>query len=190
MPALPPQEDFSPLPPSRPADSIQAPPATSPKGQIDDSVVVGVVQRPDFVRVLAKHRLLDFVKQKLGLAEPVPERATRQVVSSDYAYFIHVRQQGTGIGAVTVLVHAKLFSQAEIDGMVAQASAIVDGVRITNRRAQMAQQKIPVDAELNERLFPSDVEYFEAVMLDKFQFRKLASVNASTVIQPTVKAKA
>jgi hypothetical protein len=124
-----------------------------------------------------------------SLSQPVPSRSS-STLGSRYGYLIHVSQRGQSLGSVTILTHEKLFKQPELDAMVTEVAKVVDDTRIAERRKSMAAGRVPVDAELNERLFPSDVEFFEAVMMDKFQFQRLNTMVASAAIEPTAKAAA
>jgi hypothetical protein len=126
-------------------------------------------------------------KHTVDLSDPVPSRATKFFAPGDYAYVIKVAQEGQGIAAVTVMTNAKRFTQAELDAMVAEAARITNESSVGGRRKYLAQQRIGVDPELNERVFPTDVEFFEGVLMDKWQFKQLASVNASVAIEPTAK---
>lgn len=126
-------------------------------------------------------------KQAADLSDPVPARATKFVDPKEYGYLIHISQQGQGIAAVTIMVNKKLFTQAEIDRMVGEAAKITNETCLAERRKYLAAQKVGIDQEMNERMFPTDVEFFEGVMMDKWEFKRLSTVNANTAIEPTAK---
>lgn len=153
-----------------------------------DEAILRVLKRPDLTQKLARFGLFELFKQKLMLSEPVPERAVAKQ-GDRYCYQIHVSQRGQGLAAVSLLLHYKKFTAEEINGMVSEATEITNTARIVTRRSQMASARTPVpDArKTNDTLFPSDVEFFEAVMMDKFEFVKLATIDAKGSIEPTVK---
>lgn len=91
-------------------------------------------------------------------------------------------------GLIT-LTHELWFSEDKLKAMVAEAVSICNNTRIANRRNEMAEKKIPLPepVKTNETLFGGDLDFVEAVLIDKFQFRKLMYSIIETEIEPTIK---
>ena len=107
----------------------------------------------------------------------------------DHLYVVKVRMGDGPRAGWAFLTHTATFKKEELQAKVDEACQIVNDSRLTHRRKEMAAARTPVpDAkELNERLFPSDVDFFEVVMVDKFGFKRLLVDMTEGSIEPTVK---
>jgi hypothetical protein len=136
----------------------------------------------------------DDVKTEQDIAEeshdPVPQRAYKNY-GDCYAYQVHVSLKGNGVGAVTTLLHKEKFTQAELKGKVDAALRVCYETRTLKRREQLAksQTAVPSSVKLNEEHFENDIIYFEGVMMDKFDFRKLVCETAAGEMTPTILEK-
>ena len=172
---LPPQDDL-------PADEV------GDNTDLTEQQIIAAIRHPQLTRIIAKHGLFQYAQEKILMAEPVPTRVERRH-GEDSVYLIQVRQNGTGLSAITILVHTKEFDDKEMQQMLLDAAKIVNESRIAARRKALSDSRTPIRSvqSTNDECFPGDVEFLEAVLMDKFQFRRLASRNMQVDIDPTVK---
>jgi hypothetical protein len=110
-------------------------------------------------------------------------------VPGDTLYLIKVKLAAGLKAAIITLSHPLQMSQEELDAAIAEASKVVNEVRIPRRRAEMAENRTRVDdpKAMNLIAFEWDVEFFETVMCDKFGFRRILTVNGNATIDVTAK---
>ena len=109
-----------------------------------------------------------------------------------FCYFIRLKMGGSTLGGFALLVHDQKFTEDELKVMCDDAAKITNEIRIVNRRKDMVANRVPiadVDA-CNEEFFGTDVNFFEAVMCDRYNFRIIRCATAIAEIEPTAKKKA
>ena len=121
------------------------------------------------------------VTTKVEAKDQVPRRSY-QKLGDFYVYVVQLRlapanlpgQPERPVAGIIHLCHQDLFSEDELAAMIVEAAKVVNEVRLPNRRQSMRGQKVGVDpVVLNEQWFPVDADFLEAVMCDKFDFRKV-----------------
>ena len=117
--------------------------------------------------------------------------ATDQVKPGEYLYMARITMTGSRFAGISFFTSETRYEPEDFAAKVAEACKIATETRIGTRREQMAKSRTPVpDAvALNEKLFPSDVDFFEAVMADKWAFKIVRDTPASGEIEPTVKSQ-
>lgn len=103
-----------------------------------------------------------------------------------FAYLARVQLKGSNFASISVLVHTRLFSEADFKAMLDEACKLCEDMRLSQRRKGA---RVPPGAkigEINEMYFDSDSKFVEALMCDKFDFRVLAVLPATSGIQATV----
>lgn len=113
------------------------------------------------------------------IATEVPQRAYRNY-GDCFAYAIQLSLKNEGVSSVTHLLHKKQFTSAELKQFADQAAAVLMN-RILNRRRKMIKEGAEIKNTpeyLNNWFFDQDINFFEAVMCDKFDFRKLVIESA------------
>jgi len=123
-----------------------------------------------------------------GMSAPVPMSAVDRLPDQNWVYFVKLKMTGSTLGGFAMFTHLTEFSDGKLNEMVAEAVKIVDEVRIVNRRKDLAKNKVPIfkPVEVNETWFPTDVDFFEGVMCDKFDFRLVRCRTAITELWPTI----
>lgn len=143
---------------------------------VSDDQILAVLAIPDIARRMSKLGLIFEVRDRMQVVfdDMVPNRHDTKV-GGKFPYYIQITQSHGGPGGIATLVHDKEFTADELKTMVAKATETVNLSRVTTRRVEMAKKKVGVTnaKETNATLFPSDLEFFEAVMCDKFDFKKL-----------------
>lgn len=133
-------------------------------------------------------------KPKFTLASPpaVPGKPKLAGVVSGNGpvhYIVQVRMAGTTFSGFAFLTHYRQFSQEELDRMIAEAVGITHRARIANRRKDLAAKETRIDdfKQMNEALFKTDLDFFETVMSDKFEFDIVRANVCRAEIEPTAK---
>jgi hypothetical protein len=128
------------------------------------------------------------LNDKLG--DVVPQRVYR-CYDDAYAYLVAVSLHDNGISGATTLLHKDQLSPEQLQAMADEAAKVVFETRVTKRRVALAksQTRVPSSTKANEDYFEEDIKFFEAVMMDKFNFRKLICTAASTTMTPTIVEK-
>lgn len=130
--------------------------------------------------------------QQKGVVNSIDDRATAEVSAGHRAYFLRFRLQQSSLSGFAMLSHSNRFEQSQFEDMVREAVGICNGTRINTRREGMAKAKTPVDdpVRINEDLFAGDIAFVEAVMCDKWGFKRLFVTSAESEIIPTIKLNA
>lgn len=114
-----------------------------------------------------------------------------------FAYQVLLACGETGLSCVVTLLHEHDLPPERLKEMAAEAAETLNTTRVPKRRRSMADSRMPVCepgqpleegiAYHNERFFPDDVEFFQAVMMDRFGFSRLVlAADASVRIEPTI----
>jgi hypothetical protein len=117
-----------------------------------------------------------------SLTQPAPAKPAKERV----LYLVKINLADTGYSGVSLLSHEKQFDEAQLKGMVAEATQVITETRIPKTREELVGREIEKSgaAKFNENLFHADVDVFEAVMVDKFAFRvEHANVQHTTFIK-------
>jgi hypothetical protein len=126
-----------------------------------------------------------------GAAVKLKSSNTAGVVSTNgpVFYVIQVRMKGSSYGGVVFLQHYRWFNQEQLDRMIAEAVEITEKVRIGNRRKDLSSRAARIDdaKQTNEALFKTDLDFFETVMSDKFEFEIVRANVCRAEIEPTIK---
>ena len=184
----------TPLPPNRKSPTL---PVSRDAGGMDIDPKLSVLKldhddRAEFARELL--RSLTFKERGLILGEfaPVPNRS-KTTVNSDFVYVFKLEQDDSTLSSLVHLVHSDAFKQHEIDAMAAEASKIVNEVRLPTMRKDWADRRFPMPKDeegvrtLNDNVFQQHATFFEAVLCDKFNFRRLHISATRTQIETTVR---
>ena len=112
-----------------------------------------------------------------------------RTVPGQTLYLIKVKLFSSPKSAIINLSHATQMTQEELDAAIAEATKVVNEVRIPRRRAEMAENRTRVEdpKAMNLTAFEWDVEFFETVMCDKFGFRRILTVNGNATLDVTAK---
>lgn len=142
-------------------------------------------QSPDDLQAQTEEKIREHLKAE------VPQRAYRQYENS-YPYLVYVNLQDGGTGHMFIFLHKDRIDAAALQKMVDEAAQVTLETRVKRRRRQLVKQghvlKKPPE-ELNATWFETDATFFEGVMMDKFNFRKLVHEGASGTIAPTLTKK-
>ena len=115
--------------------------------------------------------------------------STAKVAASSYVYVAKIQMAGSTLAGWCFFTHETRYTQEQFQTCVKEACRNAEESRIAWRRKEMAKNKTPVPnaREMNERLFPSDVSFVEAVMADRWKFKVLKVQPGQGEIEPTVK---
>lgn len=103
-------------------------------------------------------------------------------------YFLKIAMGDTGYSGFAQFVHDQQFTEDEFRKIVEEATQITNEVRIAKRRAQMEKNRVPITNpfQTNEEYFQTDIQFFEGVMCDKWDFRILVTSGHQTTLEPTI----
>lgn len=118
----------------------------------------------------------------------MPDRFAIKVANGHRLYMAKLNMGNSNYMGVLMFTHEVHYDDQTFQDKVRKACQIVLDSRIKNRREEMAAQKVPIHdpTQTNETLFQGDLEFFEAVMIDQFQFRKVMYSVCEWKIDPTV----
>jgi hypothetical protein len=118
----------------------------------------------------------------------IRDRATLQVDTGDFVYCARLKLQDSSLAGFVFLTHKAKWSREDLERMLSEAIKVCNDIRIPNRREEMATAKTQIDdaVKINEVWFEGDVEFVEAVMCDKFQFRKLIHSSVAGEVNRTI----
>ena len=127
------------------------------------------------------------VKPPLNCDDPVPLSGVAEI-NGKGIYFLKIAMGDTGYSGFAMFVHDTQFTAAEFKKMVDEAVQIINSVRIKRRREQLEKNRVVITnaVETNETYFQTDVQFFEAVMCDKWDFRILVTSGLETAIEATI----
>jgi len=137
-------------------------------------------------------RLVDEAAKKMVQARQETSRTlsatTAKVLPGQNVYVAKISMRGSTMAGWCFFTHEKRYDAEEFAGKVADVCRIVNETRLKHRRQDMAKKQTPVDdpVAMNERLFGSDVTFFETVMADRHLFRILKYTMAENEIEGTV----
>lgn len=113
----------------------------------------------------------------LPVHEPVPLG-----LNNCFVYCIQVGLRGSALNSLVFLIHREKFTEEQLRDMADRAAAKVLEVRIVPRRSGLRLKDTSKEhlEKINNDYFQTDMQFFEAVMADSFDFRVLKVGYAKT----------
>jgi hypothetical protein len=134
-----------------------------------------------------KPKLITPPKKSYEGDDPVPLSGVAEI-NGKGIYFLKIAMGDTGYSGFSQFVHETRFTAEEFKAMVDEAVAITNTIRIKRRREQLERNRVPITnpVETNESYFATDIQFFEGVMCDKWDFRILVTSGLETAIEATI----
>lgn len=145
-------------------------------GEWPDILTVKIQDTPEFKEALKE--AMDAYKQSQTLLNSV--RTAKG--ADEYLYVARVTLEGSATSAWSFFTHVDKYTDKDFMHKVDEACRITNGSRIKYRKEQLQKDAKNTDPQLAQKLFASDADFFETVMMDKFGFKALRFECAHGVI--------